>query len=33
MFIEVKEMKEEIVNKHQPDGDRDLKPVAFLVKL
>ena len=30
MFIEVKEMKEEIVNKHQSDGDRDLNPVAFL---
>ena len=30
MFIEIKEMKEEIVNKHQSDGDRDLKPVAFL---
>ena len=30
MFIEVKEMKEEIVNKHQSDSDRDLNPVAFL---
>ena len=30
MFIEIKEMKEEIVNKHQSDSDRGLKPVAFL---
>ena len=30
MFIEVKEMKEEIFNKHQSDSDRDLNPVAFL---
>ena len=30
MFIKVKEMKEEIVNKHQSDSDRDLKPVPFL---
>ena len=30
MFNEVKEMKEEIVNKHQSDSDRDLNPVAFL---
>ena len=30
MFIEVKEKKEEIVNKHHSDGDRDLNPVAFL---
>ena len=28
MFIEVKEKKEEIVNKHHSDGDRDLNPVA-----
>ena len=30
MFIEVKEMTEEIVNKHRSDSDRDLNPVAFL---
>ena len=30
MFIEVKEKKEKIVNKHQSDSDRDLNPVAFL---
>ena len=30
MFIEVKEMKEEIVNKPQSDSDRDVNPVAFL---
>ena len=30
MFIEVKEKKEEIVNKHHSDGDRNLNPVAFL---
>ena len=29
-IIEVKEMTEEIVSKHQSDGDRDLNPVAFL---
>ena len=29
MFIEVKEMKEDLVNKHQSDGERDLNPVAF----
>ena len=29
MFIEIKEMKEEIVNKHQSDSDRDLNPAAF----
>ena len=30
LFIEVKKMMEEIVNKHQSDGDRDLIPVALL---
>ena len=30
MFIEVKKKKEELVNKHHSDGDRDLNPVAFL---
>ena len=30
MFIEVKEMKEEIVNKPQSDSDRDVNPVNFL---
>ena len=30
MFIEVEEMKEEIVSKHHSNGDRDLNPVAFL---
>ena len=30
MFIEVKEKKEEIVNKHQSESERDLHPVAFL---
>ena len=30
MFIEVTEMKEEIVNKRQSDGDRILNPVASL---
>ena len=29
-FIEVKEMKVEIVNEHQSDSDRDLNSVAFL---
>ena len=29
-FIEVKEKKEEIVNKHHSDGDRGINPVAFL---
>ena len=30
MFIEVKEKKEEIVDKHQLDSEGDLHPVAFL---
>ena len=30
MFIEVKEMKEEIVNKRQSDSDRDSNPLTFL---
>ena len=30
LFIEVKEMKEEIVKKHQSQSDRDSKLVAFL---
>ena len=32
LFIEVKETKEEIVNKNQSDSDRVLSPVAFLVE-
>ena len=30
MFIEVKGMKEELLNKHQSDDDRDLNPLASL---
>ena len=30
MFFEVKGMKEELVNKHQSDDDRDLNQLAFL---
>ena len=30
MFFEIKEMKEEIISKHQSDGDGDLNPVVFL---
>ena len=30
MFIEVKKLKEETVNKHQQDGDGDFNPIAFL---
>ena len=30
MFIEVKEMEKELVNKHQSESDIDSKPVAFL---
>ena len=29
-FIEDKEMREEVVNKHQSDGGRNYNPVAFL---